>query len=244
MKCLNRNVHLRAPRASKRAHDVARAGFSIVEMAVSVTIMAVVSAALAQSVQGVRTLAVSSNTRARLQIQGNRVLHEIVGDLKSSGYIEDAGLSYPYVFTPGAASVDFAGHDHAAPDLHGAAGDVDFGPSKEIVFKTFTWAVDPATGERKPNVSVDGELIWDVSEISFRLTTRADGVNYLERLVNGANPDLVAHHVERIEFDDDESSGFTIPLKSVRVRIYMRDVDNMGRAQRYFAETVVALTNE
>jgi prepilin-type N-terminal cleavage/methylation domain-containing protein len=222
----------------------ARAGFSMIEMAVSITILAILSGALAQSIEGVRNLTVSSNRRSTLQVMGNRALLDVVEDLKDSGNVTIGGLDYPYVFVPGNAAVGFAGHDHAGANSNGQAGDDDFGNSREIVFRIFDWAPDAVTGEMEPNVSNDGALIWDAAEISYRLTTRADGVNYLERLTDGANPRMIAHHVERIVFDDDESSGFAIPLGSIRVRIWMRDVDGTGQVQRYFAETVVALTNQ
>lgn len=216
----------------------------MVEMAISITILAILSGALAQSVEGVRNLTVSSNRRSTLQVMGNRALLDIVQDLKNSGNVTIGGLEYPYLFVPGNAIPAFQAHDHVAAVSNGAAGDADFGNSREIVFRIFDWAPDAVTGEMEPNVSVDGALIWDAAEISYRLTTRADGTNYLERLVNGANPRIIAHHVERVVFDDDESSGFEIPLGSIRVRLWMRDVDGTGQVQRYFTETVVALTNQ
>ncbi|MCA8979457.1 MAG: prepilin-type N-terminal cleavage/methylation domain-containing protein [Planctomycetes bacterium] len=222
----------------------ARAGFSMIEMAISVTILAILSGALAQSIEGVRNLTVSSNRRSTLQVTGNRALLDIVADLKNAGNVTIGGLEYPYVFVPGNAAPAFGVHDHVAAVSNGEAGDADFGNSREIVFRVFDWAPDAATGELEPNVAADGSLIWEAEEFSYRLVTRADGINYLERLVDGANPRIVAHHVERVVFDDDESSGFTIPLGSIRVRLWMRDVDGTGHVQRYFAESVVALTNQ
>lgn len=227
----------------QRVKRRARAGFSMVEMAISVTVLAIISGALAQSVEGVRNLTVTSNRRSTLQVMGNRALIEIAEDLRDSGNVTIAGLEYPYVFQPGNADVAFAGHDHAGANRNGEAGDDDFGPAREIVFRVFDWAPDPVTGEMEPNVGNDGVLIWAGEEISYRLTTRADGVNYLERRTDGGNPEIVAHHVERVVFDDDESSGFEIPLGSIRVRIWMRDRDGTGQVQRYFTETIVALTN-
>lgn len=215
----------------------------MIEMAVSITILAILSGALAQSVEGVRNLTVSSNRRSTLQVIGNRALTEIADDLRDAGNVTIGGREYPYVFVPGNANAAFAAHDHIAAVSNGEAGDADFGDSREIVFRIFDWAPDAVTGELEPSVSVDGALIWDPTEISYRLTTRADGVNYLERYVDGANPRTIARHVERVVFDDDESSGFTIPLGSIRVRIWMRDVDGTGQVQRHFAETIVALTN-
>ncbi|MCA8980183.1 MAG: prepilin-type N-terminal cleavage/methylation domain-containing protein [Planctomycetes bacterium] len=226
------------------SRNAARAGFSMIEMAISITILAILSGALAQSIEGVRNLTVSSNRRSTLQVSGNRALLDVVADLKNSGNVTIGGLEYPYVFVPGNAAPAFDAHDHVAAVSNGEAGDPDFGDSREIVFRIFDWAPDVATGEMEPNVSADGALIWDAEEISYRLITRADGINYLERLEDGANPRIVAHHVERVVFDDDESSGFTIPLGSIRVRLWMRDVDGTGHVQRYFTEAVVALTNQ
>ena len=230
----------------RRIHNIgrrARAGFSMVEMAITITILALISGALAQSMEGVQNLTVSSNRRSTLQVMGNRALLDIVDDLRDSGNVTIGALDYPYVFEPGNADPAFAAHEHAGANRNGENGDEDFGPAREIVFRVFDWAPDPVTGEMEPDVAADGSLLWAAEEISYRLTTRADGVNYLERRTDGGNPTVVAHHVERVVFDDDESSGFQIPLGSIRVRIWMRDRDGTGQIQRYFAETTVALTN-
>ncbi len=43
--------------------------------------------------------------------------------------------------------------------------------------------------------------------------------------------------------DTSESSGFTIPLESVRIRLFFRRTDTNGSLSRYSNEAVVALRN-
>lgn len=88
-------------------------------------------------------------------------------------------------------------------------------------------------------------LVWSHSEISFVVVTAADGTSVLERRVdnNPATARVLARQVERIQFDTPESSGWTIPLGSVRVRIFFRTTDRDGRLIKARNEVTVSLRN-
>lgn len=79
--------------------------------------------------------------------------------------------------------------------------------------------------------------------MSLVVNTRPDGFNYLEQRTNGGAPRTLARHVERVVFDDAASSGFQIPLGSVRVRLFFRRTDGRGNLIRYRNEAVVNLRN-
>ena len=67
-------------------------------------------------------------------------------------------------------------------------------------------------------------------------------VSVLTRL-DGANPEVIAFDVERVVFDDAESSGWELPLDAVRVQIYFRGEDEKSRELKYFVEGMTRLRN-
>jgi hypothetical protein len=149
------------------------------------------------------------------------------------------GNSYPYLFQDGNATGAYAASAHAPASHTAASGDADFGPNQEIVF------VQPADadGDNRPDLDGSGQMVWSEDQYSYVVVTRADGTNVLQRRTNGGANRTIAHHVERIVFDDNASSGFVVPLRAIRVRIWFRDRDGRGSLHRYFTEAVVKLRN-
>ena len=86
-------------------------------------------------------------------------------------------------------------------------------------------------------------MVWSADQYSYAVVARRDGSNALQRRVNGGPGRMVASHVERITFDDNTSSGFQVPLRAIRVRIWLRERDSRGSIHRYFTEAVVKLRN-
>ena len=93
------------------------------------------------------------------------------------------------------------------------------------------------------NLITVGRLVWDPTELSYTLVTGVDGNNYLQRRTNMAGPETVAINVERIVFDDWQSSNFTIPADAVRVQLFLRRLDSERVLHRYTAQAVVKLRN-
>jgi len=217
----------------------ARAGFTLIEMAIGTGMLLFLTGALVTSLSGIRNLTAATGDKAQLQTMGDRALLAVVSDLRSSGAISASGKAYPYVFDDGAPAPIFAPHEHEAARENAEAGDPDFGPNREIVFLV------PADldEDRRPDVNAAGELEWSVDEVSFVVNTRADGINYLEQRTNAGDPQVIARHVERVVFDDAESSGFQIPLGTVRARLFFRIIDGQGNLIRYRTEAVVNLRN-
>ncbi|MCP3915556.1 MAG: type II secretion system protein [bacterium] len=95
--------------------------------------------------------------------------------------------------------------------------------------------------------TIDAEtgLVWAHDEVSYVVITRPDGINYLERRLNGdaATARRIARNIERVQFDTALSSGFEIPLDSVRVRVFFRDRDSAGTLYRHDVEVVLRLRN-
>ena len=100
---------------------------------------------------------------------------------------------------------------------------------------------DPARNTVHPESGV----VWSHDEISYVVITGPDGVNYLERRVNGdpASGRRIARYVERVVFEDAAAAGITDSLESVRVRIFLRKRDDSGLLFRRSAEVWVKLRN-
>jgi prepilin-type N-terminal cleavage/methylation domain-containing protein len=212
-----------------------RRGFTIIEMAISLTILGLFAGMLVHSLQRMQGLSNASSARSQLQDSGERALKQIGLDLKRSGFVTQFGLPYPGIFLNGAAP---APHAHPPAQTLAQPGDPDFGPSREIIF------LQPADadGDGIPDLDANGNLIWDPREFSYVVITGPDGVNYLERRIDGAQPRMIARNVERIDFEDSTLSG-TVPLLCVRVRIFYRKVDQNGTMHMHSAESLVRLRN-
>jgi type II secretory pathway pseudopilin PulG len=221
-----------------RAREGARAGFTLIDLLISAAIFSVLLIAFGKSVSGLFREQTSLNTVDRMQDMAARCLDDVFDDLHRSGVAAANGVNYPYLFEDGAAEAPFDDHAHAPADKDAEAGDPDFGPNREIVFCL------PAdlNGDNVPDVDGSGQLMWDADEHSFVVVTEG-GVNYLQHRVNGGEPRTLASHVERVTFDDHESSGFVVPQDAIRVRIWFRMEDGTGHLHRYAVETTTKLRN-
>lgn len=214
-------------------------GFTVPELAVVAAIFAIVAGLVARSLSSIRSLTRTGSEIADLEDAGERALRSIVEDLKRSGFVELAGADYPYLFDDGAALDPFALHAHPPAAKQAQSGDPDFGPNREIVF------VIPADADENgvPDLDAEGNLLWEPTEYSYVVLTGADGVNVLERRTDGGSPRTIARHVERIVFDDPASSGFEVPLGTMRIRIDFRAEDVERRRFRHSREVLVRLRN-
>jgi prepilin-type N-terminal cleavage/methylation domain-containing protein len=215
-----------------------RSGYTLVEVILATAILAVLAQALVEASSLMSRLTASGNVETVMQIESEKIMDAVVADLRRSGFVTVGGKDFPFVFEDGVADDPFREHSHERADHEAEDGDLDFGPTREIVF------VLPADddGDGAPDLDEDGELAWSPMEISYTLMTRA-GTNYLERTVDFGEPDQIGAHVERIVFDTPESSGWAIPLGSVRLQIFLRMRDPNGALYRYMNSVVLSLRN-
>ncbi|HIF41050.1 MAG TPA: hypothetical protein EYQ74_08125 [Planctomycetes bacterium] len=140
------------------------------------------------------------------------------------------------------ADLDTDGRPDMDTDLNGVPeldGDGDGMRSESFADLDGIWVAGENTVD-----SVSG-VIWPHTEWSYVLTTRADGINCLQRRMD-ADPttdQTIATHVERIQVDTAATCQWTIPLNSVRVQIFFRRHDERGVLFRYTTQVVVALKN-
>ena len=216
------------------------AGFTLIEVLIVAGIMAILARSLVESSISMERITTTGNVRTLLQEQGERALNGILPELRCSGFLELSGVEFPYVFADGEASGFFDLHSHPPANSEAEPGDPDFGESQEIVYLL------PADADLDGRPDIDSsthEIVWSMDEISLTLRTRADGRNELQRRVNGGAPRSIARDIERIVFDTSESSGWTIPLRAVRVQIFLRRRDSEGALHRHRCEAMVRLRN-
>lgn len=218
----------------------ARSGFTVLDTMLATAILTVLLAAFGSTVTSMVRSRQNLDTTARLHEQGAEALRTIIADLRRSGRVSVGGLDYPFLFTDGvAADPDFAIHDHVPAQNEARPIDWDFGPNREIVLL----APADADFDGRPDIDVGGRLVWDPTEISYVVVTDANGVNQLQRRLNGGTPRQIVSNVERIVFDDFATSGFQVPLGAIRVQVWFRAEDATGLTHKYRVDVTVRLAN-
>jgi len=216
-----------------------RSGFALLELMIGVLILLLLVGTLTQSLRSLSQGTAYTDIDGDLQTQAERGLRSVIGSLKPSGFVIVGADSFPYLFQDGNATGAYAASAHAAPNHNAKPTDPDFGPDQEIVF------VQPADvdGDNRPDLDAAGQMVWSADQYSYAVVARRDGSNVLQRRVNGGSSRVIANHIERITFDNNASSGFQVPLRAIRVRIWLRERDARGSLHRYFTEAVVKLRN-
>ncbi len=252
-------------------------GFTLLEMVISVTVIAVLAKMLILSSEASSTMTSVGNMEARILTSGEKAMERIVRDLRMSGAESLNGRDYPYVYDGGLAADGFGAYAYAPAAMAAQPGEPDFGVMRSIVLCV------PADldGNGRPEIDADGNgipeldgdgdgvptdgaadiaglwdpaqatvhaesrLVWDHSDIAYKVVTGPTGENQLVRMVsNGAEgTEVLARGVERIQFDTPASAGFTIPTGSVRVRIFFRVTDEEGHIYRSRREAIVRPRN-
>lgn len=99
------------------------------------------------------------------------------------------------------------------------------------------------------SIHPDTRLVWSHADVSYQVTaTGPGGENELVRVVGGVGGlpgerRVLARGVERIQFDTPDSSGFSIPGGTVRVRLFFRVRGSDGKVYRSQLESTVRLRN-
>jgi hypothetical protein len=220
-----------------------RAGATIVEIAVSSTLLLATAGATIQAIADMRGAATLTTTTSKLSEQGERALARIIADLRRSGFATVGGLSYPHLYLDGDAGLGFDHHDYDSATQFLAPSDPDYVTPRSIVFLQPADSDAPGTpGAGRPDVDANGQLLWDTSEFSY-VVVSVNGRNQLQRRTDAGSPVVIASEVEWIRFDDAATPGVNVPANALQVRLALRAVDPGGREVRWFGEAVVRLRN-
>ncbi len=255
-----------------------RTGSTLLEMIIGVTILAVLAQMLIGASTASSAVTEVGNIEGEVFRQSERAMSRILGDLRSSGFVEMEGREYPHVFEGGDAGAGFEDHDHVPGPMAAAPGDADFGVMRSIVL----CLPSDLDGDGRPELDADNDgtpeldrnrdgvptddlldvgrlwhpslasihpdtrLVWSHADVSYQVTaTGPGGENELVRVVGGVGSErtVLARGVERVQFDTSESSGFTIPGGTVRVRLFFRVRGSDGKVYRSQLESTVRLRN-
>ncbi|QDU67823.1 PilW family protein [Engelhardtia mirabilis] len=218
-----------------------RGGFTLLELTIGASLLVILGASILESTSSMKRMALTSSTESMLQEQARRALHTIVRDLRTSGFVQLGALDYPHFFdgTPD-ANYGAPEHAHEQPTKVAEAGDLDFGPNREILF--LLPADIDANGTPDVNPA-DGSLMWDTDDlVSYTVVTGLDGRNTLLRRETDGGSRVIARDVERFNVEDWTINPI-LPPNAVRVQIYFRARDDDGREYRYRTESWVSLRN-
>ena len=175
-----------------------RAGFTLLEVTISATILFLLAAMMVEAMDQIGSLGRSGGTAGRLQLGAADAMTRIAADLRCSGFVSANGKDYPYLFEDGAAvDPDFTDHAHVPAAEHAQPGQPDEGVNREIVLAQPAF-ITVAQGDDGLNYSVnaggvpqampvgvsvvkyysvpdiagDGSAIWSADEVSYVLVTR------------------------------------------------------------------------
>lgn len=210
----------------------ARGGFQLIDLLTTFVLFSVSIGAFASMLGQAQEASVTVDARTQASQAAFHGLQRVLADLKHSGFDELGTRSYPHLFEHGVTS--WAEHAHAAPA--GSGSDVF---AREVVFLRPADADDDGV----PDLDAQGALVWDDADFSYVLVPKGDGTNALERRVDGAQARTVARDVTAFVVDDHVSSGYTVPLGSLRVRLTVRRLSGDGTPCLEDVVGVVTLCN-
>lgn len=148
------NAMIRRQRATRRGTTL-RAGFTLLEMILGATVLALLAKTMVSATSSVSLLTESGNLESRIQRDSDRALSQIMEDLRMSGFHTVNDRVYPHVFTNGQPDATFAEFTHTPAPQAAAEGDVDFGPMYSIVL----CAPSDIDENGRPEIDVDGNGI-------------------------------------------------------------------------------------
>jgi prepilin-type N-terminal cleavage/methylation domain-containing protein len=129
------------------------AGFTLLEMAISVTVIAVLAKMLILSSEASSTMTSTANVEARILKASEKALGRIVQDLRMSGEQTLQGRAYPYVFDGGVAADGFEDYAYIPAPMTALPDDADFGVMRSIVLAL----PSDLDGDGRPELDANGD---------------------------------------------------------------------------------------
>lgn len=127
-------------------------GFTLLEMVISVTVIAVLAKMLVLSSEASSTMTTTGNIEARILNSSEKALARIVEDLRLSGEQTLQGRSYPYVFDGGVATDGFEDYAYVPAPMVALPDDADFGVMRSIVLAV----PSDLDGDGRPELDANG----------------------------------------------------------------------------------------
>ncbi|MCP5024238.1 MAG: prepilin-type N-terminal cleavage/methylation domain-containing protein [bacterium] len=109
-------------------------GFTLIELIVSATILAVLARSLVMVSSGIDSLSQTGGSLSFLQQQSSKAQRALFSDLRNSGFMSIDGRSFPHVFEDGVPGAGFAAHAYAPGIQVATANEFDFGAHRAVIF--------------------------------------------------------------------------------------------------------------
>ncbi len=155
----------------------------------------------------------SAEAQANAQ-KGIAAIREILGQTGLAG-------GYPEVYEGNTIGAGHPALAHPAPVSY-----PNFPANRELVFRT----LEDADGDGWPDINGAGQLIWSPVISAFIVAPDANGINRLYLVDTAGQRRSLARNVGSLVIDDSASSGFTIPLNQLRVRLFMAPNEREAQA--------------
>ena len=185
-----------------------QSGFGVVELMVTLGLfsglLAVFSMALEDSAQTQGT----AMREAERQDNALKAIEAIRGWLGQTQIAD----GFPQVFDSNTVGLT---HTHLGHPVAQAYPNIP--QARELAFLT----PQDADGDEWPDLDASGNIIWDAAPSGLSVQPDQSGVNRLYVTDGTGNRRSLARNVASVVIDDSTSSGLTIPLNAIRVRVYM-----------------------
>ncbi len=129
-----------------------RSGFTLIELMVSATILAVLARSLVMVSGGIGSLSQTGGSLSLLQQQSSKAQSALFSDLRNSGYMSIDGQSFPHVFEEGVPGEGFEAHAYAPGAQAATVNESDFGAHRAVVF------LEPADMDNNGRPDMDLDL--------------------------------------------------------------------------------------
>ena len=110
-----------------------RAGFTLLEMILGATILALLAKTMISATTSVSRLTESGNLESRIQRDSDRAMARIMEDLRMSGFHTVNEREYPHIFADGQPASDFGDFEHTSAPQAATPGEADYGPMCSII---------------------------------------------------------------------------------------------------------------
>lgn len=216
-----------------RHPKAARAGFTIVEVAVTVLLFTTLMSSFVISVNRLGQEHNSNTVQYELARDALEGMRSITSELSRAGFVEEAGIQYPSVIRANNYA-EFPTFKHDAPHLvHGAQ------QSTQLVYVL----PEDADSDGWPELVSNSDPSWGATEFGYVLEPEDDGTNTLRLRGSDGSNRVILRDVARITFESPADTGFAIPLNAVRVRLELARTTPEGTVLRRQVEEVVRLRN-